>query len=385
MTEIKEMSVDELTERRAAIATELDSPEADLDVLEAEVRAINEEIEARKAAEEKRVELRAAVAAGAGEIIEEIAKEEERGKQMTNEEVRSSKAYIDAFAKYIQTEDDKECRALLTENVSGSVPAPVFVDDIVRTAWENDDILSRVRKTYIRGNLKVPFELSAGAAVAHTEGTTAVTEESLSFGIVTMVAKNVKKMVKISDESVALGGEALLRYVYDEVTYQIVKQLRALIIGDIAGLSTEAGSTAPAAAKITEAPAVTTVATAFANLSDEAENPVVIMNKLTYADFVAAQAAANFAFDPFRGLPVAFTSALPAYNAASANAVYAIVGDLNGAQINYPEGDGVVIKWDDLSEAEGDIVKIVGRQYAAHAVTASGRFCNIAKPSGATS
>ena len=32
--------------------------------------------------------------------------------------------------------------------------------------------------------------------------------------------------------------------------------------------------------------------------------------------------------------------------------------------------------------AEKDMVKVVGRQYAAHAVTASGRFCNIAKPSG---
>ena len=34
--EIKTMSADELIERRAAIATELDAPEADLDALEAE-------------------------------------------------------------------------------------------------------------------------------------------------------------------------------------------------------------------------------------------------------------------------------------------------------------------------------------------------------------
>ena len=47
-----------------------------------------------------------------------------------------------------------------------------------------------------------------------------------------------------------------------------------------------------------------------------------------------------------------------------------------------PEGEGVVIKYDDLSLSEKDMVKIVGRQYAAHAATASGRFCNIAKPSG---
>ena len=62
-----QMSNDELLERRQAIAEELDAPEADLDALEEEVRAINTELETRKANEAKRVELRAAVANGAGE------------------------------------------------------------------------------------------------------------------------------------------------------------------------------------------------------------------------------------------------------------------------------------------------------------------------------
>ena len=106
------------------------------------------------------------------------------------------------------------------------------------------------------------------------------------------------------------------------------------------------------------------------------------MNKLTYANFVAAQAAAEYNIDPFMGLPVLFNNSLPAYDSASANAVYAIVGDLNGESVNYPEGDGIALKYDDLSEAEKDLVKIVGRQYVAHAVTACGRFTNIKKVSG---
>ena len=129
---------------------------------------------------------------------------------------------------------------------------------------------------------------------------------------------------------------------------------------------------------------MTTVATAAANLSSEARNPVVILNRLTEAAFVEAEAAANFAFDPFYGLPRIYTSALPAYSAASDNAVYAIVGDLNGETVNFPEGEGVVIKWDDLSLAESDLVKVVGREYAAHAITATGKFVNITKPAAAT-
>ena len=41
-----------------------------------------------------------------------------------------------------------------------------------------------------------------------------------------------------------------------------------------------------------------------------------------------------------------------------------------------------MIKWDDLSEDEKDLVKVVGRQYVAHGVTAPFRFTNIAKPAG---
>jgi len=346
------------------------------------MRSLNTEIEARKALEAQKAEIRSAVASGeVGEVVKTIT--EEKREMKTNEEIRASQEYVDAFARYLVSENDSEVRSLLTTQVSGSVPVPTIVDDIIRTAWEKDDILSRVKKTNIKGNLKVAFELSADGAYVHTEGTTAPTEESLTLGVVEMIPRNIKKWITVSDEAIAMGGESLVRYIYDELTHQIVKKLADLIVNDIKSASTATTSAAGAAA-VTVAPSVTAIAQAYSNLSDEAVNNVIIMNKLTYANFVAAQAAGNFAFDPFMGLPVLFNNSLPAYDTASTNAVYAIVGDLNGAQLNYPEGEGIVIKYDDLSEAEADMVKIIGRQYVAHAVTASGRFCNIKKPSGAT-
>ena len=376
--EIKEMTVEQLEERKTAIVAELDNEGADLDALETEVRSIKEELESRAAEEEKKVEIRKTVAEVKAPVVMEKV-EEERKEVMTNAEVRASKEYVDAFARYLVSENDAEVRSLLTENVSGAVPVPAIVDEIIRTAWEKSDILSRVRKTNIRGNLKVAFELSADGAYVHTEGTAAPTEESLTLGIVTMIPKNIKKWIRVSDEAIAMGGETLVRYIYDELTYQIVKKLTALVIADIAGAPTSATSSAASVAAITQNPALTTVATAFANLSDEAQNPVIIMNKLTYASFIGAQAGGNFSFDPFNGLKVLFSSALPAYTSASTNQVYAIVGDLAGVQVNYPEGEGIAIKYDDLSEAESDLVKIVGRQYAAHALTACGMFCVIKK------
>ena len=376
--ELKEMTVEQLEERKNAIVAELDNEGADLDALEAEVRSIKEELEARAAEEAKKVEIRKTVADVKAPVVMEKVEEEKR-EMKTNEEIRASKEYVDAFARYLVSENDAEVRSLLTENVSGSVPVPSIVDEIIRTAWEKSDILSRVRRTNIRGNLKVAFELSADLAYVHTEGTAAPTEESLTLGIVTMIPKNIKKWIRVSDEAIAMGGETLVRYIYDELTYQIIKKLTALVIADIAGAPTSATSSAASVAAITQNPALTTVATAFANLSDEAADPVIIMNKLTYASFIGAQAGGNFSFDPFNGLKVLFSSALPAYSSASTNQVYAIVGDLKGVQVNYPEGEGIAIKYDDLSEAESDLVKIVGRQYAAHALTACGMFCVIKK------
>lgn len=175
--DFKTMTAEELLERRSAIAVEVEEDGADLDALEAEVKSINEELEARKEAEAQKAEIRAEVANGAGEIRESIPTEEV--KKMTLEEIRSSHEYNVAYANYIKTEDDRECRALLTENVSGDLPVPSYVEGRIRTAWQKNGLMDLVRKTYIRGNLKVGFELSATAATVHTESTSPIAEETL--------------------------------------------------------------------------------------------------------------------------------------------------------------------------------------------------------------
>lgn len=378
------MTHEEIEARKAEIVLELDKPEADLDALNEEVRSLNEqdaELKKNAAAAE---EIRKKIAEGDGAVIEERKAETMEIKTPDIKEIRSSAEYVDAFAKYLRSGDDRECRALLkTENASGKVPVPVMVDEIIRHAWDNEEILSRVRKTNFRGNLKVAFEKAGDVAYVHTEGTSAPTEEALELGIVTMTPANIKKWIHITDEDVTMGGEAFVRYIYEELAYQITKKLAALVVTDITALGTSNTATVPGAARITSAPSLTCIAEAFANLSDEATDPVIIMNKLTYANFMAAYAAGSFAVDPFMGLRVIYNNTLPAYDTATGGTDdYAIVGDLKGAQLNYPEGEGVAIKWDDLSEAQADLVKVVGRQYVAHAVTAPFRFTRIKKPSG---
>ena len=304
---------------------------------------------------------------------------------MTIAEVRKMPEYINAYANYIKTGRDEECRAIISTNApesvtgSGPVPVPEIVDAFVRTAWERDAIMSRVRRTFVRGNLKVAFELSADPANVHAEGTPHPNEETLTLGMVALIPENIKKWITITDEALTMGGEEFLRYVYDEITYQIVRKAAALGIADIVNAPAVSDSDDIGVPVITAAPAITTIPTAAANLTDEAANVVVVINRLTEVDFLAAQAAGQFSIDPFAGLPRVYTSALKAYSAASSGETYAIVGDLSALQFNYPEGDGIVLKYDDLSLAESDLVKIVGRQYAAHGVTAPGRLVKVAK------
>lgn len=378
-----EKRLSEIAERRSGIADVLEIEDADLDALKAEAEALNDEegqLNERKAAIIAAAEARAKQIADVIETGKEIQNFEER-KTMTNMEVRKTHEYNVAYANYIKTGDDTECRALLTENVSGgTVPVAEYVEGRVRTAWERDGITSRVRKTFLKGNVKIGYEISATGAVVHTEAAnSAVTEEQLVLGIVTLVPQSIKKWISISDEVYDLTGEEFLDYIYDELTYQIAKKLADAIIADIEACGTVSTGALPAVPKL----AATTITVglvdqALALLSDEAANPVVIMNKATWGAFKAAQAENKYNYDPFAGLPVVFNNSLAAFSAATTGVTYAIVGDLGiGAQANFPNGQEIEIKFDDKTKMEYDLIRILGRDFVGHAVVAPYAFAKI--------
>ena len=377
----------EIEQRKAEIDAALETPEADLEALGEEARKLAEESDQltiqleelkKQAAEEE--ELRQKIADGEiGETIEEFKQEETK---MTDLEIRNSAEYAEAFKNYIITGDAKECRSLLTTNASGDVPVPVLVEGIIKHAWESNTFLSKVRKTAFRGNLKVPFEKSADPAYVHTEGTTGLTEEDLQLGIVTLTPANIKKWIKISDESVAMGGEAFVQYVYEELAQRILEKLVKELVAKANAASTTHGDTAIGIPKVTEAPGVNVAQNAADQLSEEATDLCIVLNPLSISAFRDAYAAGYFGVDPFADMTVIKCSALPAYSSADANAMYGLVGDLKAFQVNYPEGEGIVTKWDDLTYAEDDMVKVVARQYAGYGVTAPGRLVKLCKPAG---
>lgn len=385
MIDIKEMTIEEVEARASEIKAEAaEATEERIAELEVEAGQLEERaVELKKIAAEAQ-ETREAIATGKAEVeeIKEVITEE---RKMTNFEMVKTPEYRDAFKNYILTGKDEECRALLTENVAtGTVPVPELVYDIVKNAWEKEGIMALVKKVYLKGNLKVGFEISADGAVIHTEGADAPSQEKLVLGVVEIIPASIKKWITISDEVVDMDSGAFLRYVYDELTYQIAKKAADTLIAKIEAcgtVSTNTPSMNVAVPSITEASiALNTIANAIAQLSDQASNPVIVMNKATFASFKAVQAAGSYGYDPFEGLPVLFNSSIEAYSAATTGVTYAIVGDFaEGAIANFPNGEDITIKYDDLSLAESDLVKLVGRQFIGLEVVGPKAFCKITK------
>ena len=382
---------EEIEARKMEIREEVESTDnlETIEKLNDEVEALNQEEE--QIEEQEKNEEIAEEMEEKSLSVKEVVKEER--KMENNKELRNSKEYINAYAEYIKTEDDKELRALITTDGyatgnSATVEVPDMVYDIVKTAWEREDLMQHVRSLAVKGNFKVQFEVSGDAAVVHQEGNTAVSEESLVLGVVTLQPKSIKKWISVSDEVLDLRGEEFLNYIYDEITYRIAKKCADELVGIIKALPSSLSANGEtgvydkvSANKISAAPGIGVIAEAVANLSDEARDITIVMNKATYAAFKTAQYSANFPVDPFEGYRVVFNNSLPAYSSASNTQVYAIVGDFDfGALATYPSGEGIEIKYDNTTLMTSDLVRILGRKYVGLGAVADKAFCLIAKP-----
>lgn len=380
--EIRSMNMEQIEERAKAITTEIDTADAEkLDALNDELKAL-EERKAEIEVETRKADMKA-VAEGAGTTIAKAPEKEER----SMENVLESRKYVDAYAEYIKTGDDTEVRSVLTElgvpsaGASAGVPVPTVVENRIRTAWDNDAILSRVKRSNVKGILKVGFELSATGASIHEEGADAPNEETLNLGIVSLVPETLKKWITISDEAFDMKGQEFLDYIMDEIEYRIVKLAADTVVSDITSAPTTATKTAASVAHV-EAAGIADFVNAIAALSDEAQNPVIIMNKQSYAYYKGLAISASYAVDPFDGMEVLFNNTLDSATAtpSSGDTNYiAIVGDLQGESVNFTNGYEPTIKVDDLSLAEKDLIKVVGRLPMGHGLTACGRFAVITK------
>lgn len=385
--EIKTLSTaDEIESRNKEINVILDKvisgedTETNLEDLEAEKRALSDRLaEIRESQESKKADIDAVISGEGVECREILPKGE---KKMNNTEIRNSAAYIDAFAEALKTgdKDFTECRALMSINAEeGTVPVPTFVEDYVVTAWEKSEIFNRITKIEGVKNYQVAFEIDGTDAVIHVEGTERPKEEELTLGIVSIIPYNIKKYIEVTDEILALRGEAFLRYLYAEFAHRIIKAadnaVIALIIAQVgASTATQAGQATVSADADKGA-----ILDALAALSDEATDNVVIGNRGTYA-YMKKSETLNGG-DVFNGLPFIANASLDSFEDATEGDPYLIVGDLTyGARVTLPNGNEIKYIVDEKSKAPDDLVVITGKLFAGIGLVAQNGFCVVTKP-----
>lgn len=384
---IEEMKHEDIQLRLREIETEMTADDADLEKLSAEVDALQAREASLKARAESLKELRTRVA-GAQQIkvIDSTKDEQEERKegQRNNMEIRNKKEYIDAFAEYVKTGDDTEVRSLISENGGGDIQIPDFVADKIEAAWQNDTIMQRIDRVFVKGNYTVGFEISGTDAVIHVEGTEAPAEETLTLGKVTLVAQNIKKWISVSDEVMDLKGQVFLDYVYDEIQYKIIKKAAQIVLAKIVAAALDAGATLPFVATEKADLGATTIVDAVSGLTaDEASDIVAIMTRKTYANLrglqIASGANIGDVFDGVEVITVAEDS-LKDYDADIAeDDPYMIVGDLDGVTANFPNGDEVRFTFDEYTLAPEDMIRIIGRLFAGIGVTKPGYFTVVTK------
>lgn len=352
------------------------------------------------------------------ELKETFAKQEERMglfknvetekvEERTNEiksDILSSEEYKNAWVESIKRNDVTIAQKVLRDDpilglatTNDNVPVPTIWQSYVETAWYNYGKFSRlVNKSYAQGYLAIPYEASASDAVIHTEGADAPTEEEIVLGLIELKPAMIKKWISMTDELMAMTADDFMRYVADELVYRVVLKLDNGIINGALDSNGKG-----IVGIVNNALTLSTTAALSFNVVNEVIADLVTFDNLTLAinpatffkNFMGLtdlqgrpiyQIATDNAGKPqyyVNGIRCEFTQALPAYDDASANAVWAVVGDFRGYRLNMPEGEMVKTLFDPFTLATQDKARMIGRLFAAGNVARLKHFAQIKKAS----
>lgn len=367
------------------------------DVVIEEKDEIEEQEEVVETAEEEREEEKEVEKKGTEKLgLDESLSSEnvEKRSVVKSKSKRDSKENIAEWRNAIMT--GMENRAGLISTGTG-IPVPTLFQSFVETAWSRIDILDEVTKSYIKGIFKVPYEVSADGANYHVEGSAAPNEENLTLGVTTLTPVMIKKWISVTDELLALTDEEFMRYVADEVVYQVAKFLQnAIIAGNGQGSGSLDGVVGITNAALTEE-----LSTALGfNAGNEAlavidggENPLMVVNKKTFFKNIMGltdlqgrpiyQILTDNAGRPqyyVNGIRVKFSDALKDYDTATSGDVWAVVGDFRAYRLNLPEGENVQTLYDPYTLATEDKSRMLGRIFAAGNVVKPERLAKLTKP-----
>lgn len=322
-------------------------------------------------------------------------KGEERQMNTNFEKVEARSEDIKSWRNYVMNGMVEERAGL--KSTDAGVPVPTIFQSYIETAWDKVDLLDEVTKSTIKGIFKVSHEVSATEAGYHVEGAAAPTEESLVLATTSLIPMMIKKWISVTDELQAMTDDEFMRYVADEVVYQVLKALQSkMLVGVGQGSGSNEGVVGIASASLTES--ITSALTFnFGNealaVVDGGDSPLVVMNRETFFKNVmglmdtAGRPIYNIAMDNagkpqyfVNGLRVKFNASIPAYDTAEAGQPWAIVGDFKAYRLNMPMGENVATLFDPYTLATEDKARMIGKIFAAGNVVRAKALAKLVKP-----
>ena len=223
--ELNKATVEELEARKAAIGAEIDNEGADLDALSEEIRSINEELEKRKAEATKRAELRQAVAAGEGEVVQTFkAPEIKEERKMFGVD---TKEYRDAWTKSIvKREMSEEERSALSS--AGAVIPTMTVNAVWDKLVKPAELLGKVDVSQFASYVRFPKATTVNAATGQAVGGE-ISESSDDVGYVDLIPNEYVKLLTVGADIDHMAIDAIHDWIVDNLT----KSIRYAINKDI--------------------------------------------------------------------------------------------------------------------------------------------------------
>lgn len=223
--ELNKATVEELEARKAAIGAEIDNEGADLDALSEEIRSINEELEKRKAEATKRAEIRQAVAAGEGEVVQTFkAPEVREEKKMFGVD---TKEYRDAWTKSIvKREMSEEERSALAS--AGAVIPTMTVNAVWDKLVKPAELLGKVDVSQFASYVRFPKATTVNAATGQAVGGE-ISESSDVVGYVDLIPNEYVKLLTVGADIDHMAIDAIHDWIVDNLT----KSIRYAINKDI--------------------------------------------------------------------------------------------------------------------------------------------------------
>jgi len=230
--EMKEMTLEALEERKAAIGAECEVDGADTDALLEEVRSINAEIESRQKAEAEKAEIRKAVAEGTAKttVVESVMEEkEERNMEFTVD----SKEYRSLWLRNLQgnlTTEERSGFAQTGDYATNAIPTLV-ADQFFEKMKKLAPMLSEITLMRVAGNLQFVTEGVRNAASKHTENAAISTSDDTTIKVV-LGAIEFAKIVGISKSAKMMSIDAFEGWLVEMLAGDIARAIDNYILND---------------------------------------------------------------------------------------------------------------------------------------------------------